>query len=82
MDVVVIGAGQGGLAVSYLLRQSGVDHVVLERGEVGESWRSQRWDSFCLNTPNWANGLPGLEFDPARPDAFGHRDAPSSSVEA
>lgn len=58
-EVVVIGAGQAGLAVSYLLAESRVRHVVLERGEIGDSWRSQRWDSFCLNTPNWANGLPG-----------------------
>lgn len=73
-EVVVIGAGQAGLAVSYLLAESRVRHVVLERGEIGDSWRSQRWDSFCLNTPNWANGLPGLEFDVEAPDAFGHRD--------
>jgi putative flavoprotein involved in K+ transport len=80
-DVVVIGAGQAGLAVSYLLRAHGIHHVVLERGEIGESWRSQRWDSFCLNTPNWANGLPGLAFDPHRPDAFGHRDELVSFLE-
>jgi len=80
-DVVVVGAGQGGLAVSYLLTQSGVHHVVLERGEIGESWRSQRWDSFYLNTPNWANGLPGLEFHPEAADAFSHRDHLTSFFE-
>lgn len=74
VDVVVIGAGQAGLAVSYLLSRSRVRHVVLERGAIGESWRSQRWDSFHLNTPNWSNGLPGLEFGSAARDAFGHRD--------
>jgi putative flavoprotein involved in K+ transport len=73
-DVVVIGAGQAGLATSYLLRRREVDHIVLERGAVGESWRSQRWDSFCLNTPNWANGLPGKSFGPDRPDAFSDRN--------
>lgn len=73
-SVVVVGAGQAGLGVSYLLQQRGIQHVVLERGEVGESWRSQRWDSFHLNTPNWANDLPGLAFDADRPDAFAHRD--------
>jgi putative flavoprotein involved in K+ transport len=73
-EVVVIGAGQAGLAVSYLLGEHRIRHVVLERGAIGESWQSQRWDSFCLNTPNWANGLPGLEFDDGTPDAFGHRD--------
>ncbi|MBW3553511.1 MAG: NAD(P)-binding domain-containing protein [Gemmatimonadetes bacterium] len=75
VEVAVIGAGQGGLAVSWLLQEAEVHHVVLERGAVGESWRSQRWDSFCLNTPNWCNSLPGLEFDPEDLDGFGHRDA-------
>jgi putative flavoprotein involved in K+ transport len=73
-DVVVIGAGQAGLATSYLLRERGIPHRVLERDEVGESWRAHRWDSFHLNTPNWANGLPGLAFGPDRPEAFAHRD--------
>jgi putative flavoprotein involved in K+ transport len=73
-DVAVVGAGQAGLAVSYHLCRAGVPHVVLERGEAGETWRSQRWDSFHLNTPNWANGLPGMEFDEAAPDGFTHRE--------
>lgn len=46
-----------------------MDHVVLERGAVGETWRSARWDSFCLNTPNWCTRLPGLD-PPGEPDAF------------
>ena len=52
IDVVIIGAGSAGLATSHLLSRGGVDHIVLERGEIGQSWRSQRWDSFTLNTPN------------------------------
>ncbi len=48
-DVIVVGAGQAGLGVSYYLAQKGIEHVVLERGLPGESWRSQRWDSFALN---------------------------------
>jgi putative flavoprotein involved in K+ transport len=58
VEVVIVGAGQAGLAVSYYLRAFGVEHVVLERGRVGESWRSARWDSFTLVTPNWMNRLP------------------------
>ena len=50
---IVIGAGQAGLAASYHLTQAGIDHVVLERGRIGETWRSQRWDTFVLNTPGW-----------------------------
>ena len=59
MEAVVIGGGHAGLAVSQQLSQLGVDHLVLERGRIGESWRSQRWDSFALNTPTWMNRLPG-----------------------
>jgi putative flavoprotein involved in K+ transport len=73
-EVVVVGAGQAGLAASYYLAQSGIDHVVLERGTIGESWRSQRWDSFRLNTPNWSNALPGAAFLAGTPDAFAHAD--------
>jgi len=73
-EVVVIGAGQAGLVASHLLSLASIDHVVLERGRIGESWRSQRWDSFHLNTPNWSNGLIGMEFHPEEPDGFAHRD--------
>jgi putative flavoprotein involved in K+ transport len=59
VGVVVVGAGQAGLAVSYYLRAFGIEHVVLERGRVGESWRNARWDSFTLVTPNWMTRLPG-----------------------
>lgn len=81
MDVIVVGAGQAGLAVSYLLTRERVPHRVLERGRIGESWRSQRWDSFHLNTPNWSNNLPGMEFDPDAPDSFGPRDQIVSYLE-
>ena len=59
VEVVVVGAGQAGLAVSYYLQAFGVEHVVLDRGRIGESWRSARWDSFTLVTPNWMTRLPG-----------------------
>jgi putative flavoprotein involved in K+ transport len=73
IEVVVIGAGQAGLAISHELAGLGVDHVVLERGRVGETWRN-RWDSFCLVTPNWSVRLPGGRYDGADPDGFMHRD--------
>src|SRR5262245_55606739 len=59
IDTVVIGAGHAGLAVSRLLTSAGREHVVLDRGRVGERWRSARWDSLRLLTPNWLNRLPG-----------------------
>jgi putative flavoprotein involved in K+ transport len=72
-DAVVVGAGQAGLAVSHELGAAGIEHVVLERGRIGQSWR-QRWDSFCLVTPNWTVRLPGLPYDGPDPDGFMPRD--------
>jgi putative flavoprotein involved in K+ transport len=71
--VVVIGAGQAGLSVSHELSAAGVDHVVLERGRVGEAWRG-RWDTFCLVTPNWTVRLPGCAYAGDDPDGFMPRD--------
>jgi putative flavoprotein involved in K+ transport len=59
-DVVIVGGGQAGMAVSWYLQLFGIDHVVTERGDAGESWRSARWDSFSLVTPAWMTRLPGL----------------------
>jgi len=61
-DVVIVGAGQAGLSASACLAQRGIDHVVLEKSGIGASWRHQRWDSFCLVTPNWTVRLPGQEY--------------------
>ena len=69
IDTLVIGAGQAGLGVSQELLRRGVEHLVLEQGRVGESWRTQRWDGFALNSPAWMNRLPG-EAEPARPGGF------------
>ena len=73
LGTVVVGAGQAGLSVSRELTQAGIPHVVLERGRVGETWR-QRWDSFCLVTPNWSVQLPGHRYDGDDPDGFMPRD--------
>lgn len=69
IDGLVIGAGQAGLGVSRELVGRGVEHLVLEQGRIGETWRSQRWDAFALNSPAWMNRLPG-DAVPARPDEF------------
>ncbi|MGH3066196.1 MAG: flavin-containing monooxygenase [Gaiellaceae bacterium] len=70
VDTIVVGGGQAGLASSYFLTQNGREHLVLERGLVGETWRSRRWDGFFLNTPNSAQRLPGYEYSGDEPDAF------------
>ena len=59
---VVIGAGHAGLAMSRRLTERSIDHVVLERGEVANSWRTQRWPSLRLLTPNWLTRLPGYDY--------------------
>ena len=58
---VIIGAGQAGLAMSKHLTNRAIDHVLLERGEVANSWRKERWDSLKLLTPNWQSRLPGAD---------------------
>lgn len=73
-DVVVIGAGQAGLAMSWVLTQQGTGHVVLERDTVGHEWRDGRWDTFCLVTPNWQCQLPGFPYPGTDPDGFMVRD--------
>jgi putative flavoprotein involved in K+ transport len=73
LGVVVVGAGQAGLAVSCELTRAGVPHAVLEKGRVGETWRG-RWDSFCLVTPNWSVQLPDHAYDGDDPDGFMPRD--------
>ena len=69
-ESVVIGAGHAGLAVSRCLTDRGVDHVVLERGRVAERWRSERWESLRLLTPNWQSRLPGFRYDGPDPDGY------------
>src|SRR5512145_2391937 len=69
-EAVVIGGGQAGLAMSRCLTDRGVDHVVLERGRVAERWRSERWDSLRLLTPNWQSRLPGFRYDGNDPDGY------------
>ncbi len=89
VETIVVGGGQAGLAASYFLTKHGREHLVLERGRVGETWRSQRWDAFVLNTPNWAQLLPGFEYRGEDPDAFApladvieHLEAYARSFEA
>lgn len=69
-SVVVIGGGQAGLSMSHFLKQSGIDHIVIEKERVANSWRTQRWDAFCLVTPNWQCKLPGFHYAGAEPNGF------------
>lgn len=71
-DIVVIGGGQAGLAMSRVLQRQGRDHVVLERGRVGERWRTERWDSLRFQFPNWTLRLPDYTYQGPDPEAFAH----------
>src|SRR3977135_1440690 len=70
VSTVVIGAGHAGLAMSYRLTERSIDHVVLERGEVANTWRTERWDSLRLLTPNVQTRLPGMADRAVDPDGF------------
>ena len=71
VEVMVIGGGQAGLAISYYLTQQGRTHVVLEQAtQVAPAWRHGRWDSFTLVTPNWTVRLPGFPYQGGDPDGF------------
>jgi len=70
VDTVVIGAGHSGLAISHYLSAASIDHVILERGEIANSWRRERWDSLKLLTPNWQSRLPGYQYAGKQPDAY------------
>src|SRR5690625_4352302 len=73
-EVVIIGGGQAGIAMSAHLSSAGVSHVILERGRVAERWRSERWDSLVTNGPVWHDRFPGLEFPNLPPSAFATKD--------
>jgi putative flavoprotein involved in K+ transport len=70
VDVIVVGAGHAGLAMSCFFSQSSIDHVILERGEIANTWRRERWDSLRLLTPNWQSRLPGYSYTGDDPNGY------------
>ncbi|MFZ4727549.1 MAG: MSMEG_0569 family flavin-dependent oxidoreductase [Pseudanabaena sp.] len=72
--VVIVGGGQAGLSMSYCLKERGLDHIVFEKNQIANAWRSQRWDSFCLVTPNWQCQLPGYPYKGKEPEGFIKKD--------
>jgi putative flavoprotein involved in K+ transport len=69
-ETIIIGGGQAGLAMSYSLAEQGIEHVVLERGQVAHRWLTERWDSLKLLTPNWQTRLPGYRYRGTDPEGF------------
>jgi putative flavoprotein involved in K+ transport len=78
---VVVGGGQAGLSASHHLKQNGIDHIVFEKNRIAHSWRSQRWDAFCLVTPNWQCQLPDFPYPGSEPHGFMPRDEIVAYVE-
>ncbi|MFF2486119.1 flavin-containing monooxygenase [Microbacterium sp. NPDC058062] len=74
VEVIVVGAGQAGVAMSEHLARCGIRHVVLERGRIAERWRSERWDSLVTNGPVWHDRFPGMEFADVAPDGFATKE--------
>lgn len=72
--VIVVGGGQSGLSISYCLKERSIDHIVFEKHKIGYAWRSKRWDSFCLVTPNWQCSLPGYRYSGNDPHGFMQQD--------
>jgi putative flavoprotein involved in K+ transport len=80
--VIIIGGGQAGLAMSYQLKQREIDHIILEKNSIAHSWKTQRWDAFCLVTPNWQCQLPGYAYPGDDPKGFMLRDDIVAYVES
>lgn len=82
VDVVIVGGGQAGLAMSFCLTEQGRPHVVLEQARIAESWRSKRWDSLHLIAPNWTLRLPGFQYEGAGSDDFMSGDEVAGQLES
>lgn len=81
-SVLIIGGGQAGLSMSYCLKERGIDHLVFEKHRIAEAWRSKRWDSFCLVTPNWQCQLPGFAYSGNDPKGFMVKEEIVAYIEA
>jgi putative flavoprotein involved in K+ transport len=72
--VIIVGGGQAGLSMSYCLRERDIEHIIFEKNQIGYAWRTKRWDSFCLVTPNWQCKLPGYDYPGHDPHGFMQKD--------
>lgn len=81
-ETIIVGGGQAGLSVSYNLQKHGVDHMIFEKHRVGYSWRNDRWDTFCLVTPNWQCRLPDFPYQGNDPKGFMLKDEIVEYIEA
>ncbi|KQT19457.1 FAD-dependent oxidoreductase [Methylobacterium sp. Leaf399] len=82
LPAIVVGGGQAGLSMSRQLKERGIEHLVFEKSGVASAWKTQRWDSFCLVTPNWQCRLPGFPYAGDDPHGFMGRDEIVAYIEA
>jgi len=82
LPVIIVGGGQAGLSMSACLQQSGIEHLVLEKHSAMHVWRTQRWDNFCLVTPNWQCALPGHAYEGPEPHGFMKKDEINAWLDA
>jgi putative flavoprotein involved in K+ transport len=80
--VIIVGGGQAGLSISHCLKQRAIDHIIFKKQRLADSWRSKRWDTFCLVTPNWQCKLPGFDYPGDDPHGFMKKDEIVQYVEA
>jgi len=81
-SVIIVGGGQAGLSMSYCLKERSIDHIIFEKNRIADSWRSKRWDSFCLVTPNWQCQLPGYVYPGNAPNGFMQKEEIVQFIEA
>src|SRR5699024_6454657 len=81
-EVLVVGAGQAGVAMSEHLGERNIPHIVVERNRIAERWRTERWDSLVANGPAWHDRFPGMEFEDVDPDAFATKEQVAAYFEA
>lgn len=82
LPVIVVGGGQAGLSMSYQLKERGIAHLIFEKAGIANTWKTQRWDSFCLVTPNWQCQLPGFPYPGDDPHGFMGKDEIVAYIEA
>jgi putative flavoprotein involved in K+ transport len=80
IETLIVGGGQAGLAMSHILSQRGCPHLVLERGQIAERWRTERWKGLRFQFPNWSVRLPDFPFRHSDPDAVANPGLPGAGM--
>lgn len=82
VPVIIVGGGHAGLSIAYYLKERNIDYLIFEKHRIAHAWRAERWDSFCLVTPNWQCQLPGFPYAGPDPHGFIAKDEIIAYIEA